>query len=115
MWGRSHFKRRTRPAEWLARLRPGPGPAGPPEKLSRIHFQDRGEVLDNFEPRVSYGPLDPGEVCPIHLGIDMKTTVRSIRSLAAWSSPPERNAPATAAVDTCPQDSCGRAALMERS
>jgi hypothetical protein len=89
MWGRSHFKRRTRPAEWLARLRPGPGPAGPPEKLSRIHFQDRGEVLDNFEPRVSYGPLDPGEVCPIHLGIDMKTTVRSIRSLAAWSSPPE--------------------------
>jgi hypothetical protein len=53
----------------LVGLPSGPRPGRLPEELGRIDLQDGGQLLDDLQSHVGYGPLDPAQVGPVHLGI----------------------------------------------
>src|SRR5258705_13426118 len=78
MWGLARSRRRTRPAGGLFGLLAGTGPGGPPEELSRVNFQDGGQLLDDLQPYVGHGPLDPAEVGPVHLGVVGQLLLRDL-------------------------------------
>jgi hypothetical protein len=64
--GQANFKRPAKPAGVLVGLLAGAGPGGSLEELSWIDFQDGGQLLDDLQPNISHGPLDPAEVSPVY-------------------------------------------------
>jgi hypothetical protein len=44
-------------------------PGRPPEELGWIDLQNGCQPLDDLQPHVSYGSLDPAQVCPVHPGV----------------------------------------------